>query len=111
VGPRDSRHVGRTETGLRARLSSNAKISAASTFTDVDTLKHACDDAIRTHPAEVAAVMSGASASETLDFTSKTALGIVVLRSGPVLTGYAAKVVIVRVGHLLVIRTAFVETP
>lgn len=106
-----AQHVGRTEAELRVRLLSNSRISAASTFTDVDALKLACDAALRSHPAELAAVMSGAVASEALDVTSATALGIIVLRSGRVVTGYAARVVIVKVGDRLVIRTAFVEKP
>jgi hypothetical protein len=106
-----ARHVAQTKAQLEARLASDPALRYASTFYDMAALTRAGNTALHQNPEAITKVLSGASKSETLTIRLVEPLGTVLSRGGRSTNTNVAKVVIVKVGDNLLIRTAFVELP
>ncbi len=78
-----SKHVGKTEADLLARLKAEPGIFTSSSFHDLETAETVCALAISSRRKEVDLWMGGREDRCTIDFTSKKPIGIIVKRRQP----------------------------
>ena len=72
-----SKHVGKTDADLSARLSSDPSLTSASSFPDIDTASGAVANTISTNQSTVSSWMSGSSPKLVISSTSNSSVGSV----------------------------------